>query len=59
MIVVIMTMVYDEKLKIRQPLVSHGVDIDTLRSVVLPNVPIERLKDAWFHKGMGEWVLGD
>lgn len=52
-------MVYDEKLKIRQPLVSHGVDIDTLRSVVLPNVPIERLKDAWFHKGMGEWVLGD
>jgi hypothetical protein len=46
---------WDEKLKCQ--VVSHGIDDETMQNIVLQQVPIHSLKDAFFSETMGHWVL--
>lgn len=38
-----------------QLLISHGTDINSLKDIVLPQVPVQSI--GYYHKELGEWVL--
>jgi hypothetical protein len=54
MIILITFIHEDERTGRKELLVSHGVDIDTLRDVCLPQVPPSSI--GRFQTDMGEWV---
>lgn len=55
MIVLITFVRYDEKTGVGKILVSHGVDRDTLKTVILPTVVPDSIGE--FNKEIGAWVL--
>jgi hypothetical protein len=57
MIVLITDWYEDEKTGKRTLLVSHGVDPDNLRMVVLPQDPPESFRDARYNELMKRWEL--
>lgn len=46
---------YDEDLKTQ--VVSHGVESDTMRNVVLQQLPLSCYKDKRWNEDAGEWYL--
>lgn len=40
----------------KQFLVSHGIDVDTMKHVTLPTVPLNQLDVVW-NNNLMEWVL--
>lgn len=55
MIVLITTTEKDRKTGKMKTVVSHGVDVDTMRDIVLP--PISPSEIGYFNNELGEWVL--
>jgi hypothetical protein len=46
---------WDEEMKCE--MVSHGVNDDTFQNVVMQQVPIQSLKDAYYSDSIGHWVI--
>ncbi len=46
---------WDEEMKCH--MVSHGIDDDTFQNIVMQQVPVGSLKDAWYCESMGHWVI--
>lgn len=39
-------------------IVSHGIDEDTLKTVILPNEPFKNFrKYCYYDQGIGEWII--
>lgn len=58
MLVVIANMERNQKTGRMETIVSHGVDMDTLQNVILPQESPESL-GAKFDPDLGEWVIRD
>ena len=57
MIILITANVFNEKSNRYETLVSHGVDYETDRNIVLPNEPVSSFEGSYFLRKMGENVL--
>lgn len=58
MIVLITTLVWNESRNVHELLVSHGIDYNTGKTIILPCDPPHMLGGK-FNKDLQEWVLYD
>jgi hypothetical protein len=55
MIILILDKIKDERTGRETTIVSHGVDMETLRDVILP--PVEPYKIGIYNYAIEEWIL--